>query len=140
MRSIDYDIGWSAGKVTITARSERAKNRTPEPLSLDREAALETVRGDEAQGYSFLGHQFVDKTKQLVKNGYFVMGPGGRLTPAGQDWGPSQSVYEEGDTLRGGPRNGKEAVIEKILTGDFAQKMGFGVVFVLKERDVSNAN
>jgi len=40
----------------------------------------------------------------------------------------------------GGPRNGKEAVIEKIVTGEFAKKMGFGVVLVLRERDVSQQN
>ena len=140
MRKIDYDIGWQAGRVTITARSERAKSRTPQPLAMDRESAAEMVRNDESQGYTFLGHQHFDRNRGLVKNGYFIIGPGGRLIPAGQDWGPSQPVYEEGDTIMGGPRNGKEAAIEKVITGDFAQKMGFGVVFVLKERDVSDAN
>src|ERR1700691_813770 len=121
VRSIDYDIGWKAGRATINARSDRAKNRTPEPLALDREAALETVKKDEAQGYSFLGHEYVDKDRRRVKNGYFVIGPGGQLTPAGESWGPRQPVYEAGDTLMGGPRNGREAVIEKIVTGEFAQ-------------------
>jgi hypothetical protein len=107
---------------------------------LDRKTALEVVRKDEAEGYTFLGHHNVDATKKLVKNGYFVIGPGGRLIQAGQDWGPSQSVYEEGDTLRGGPRNGKEATIERILSGDEARKLGFGLVFVVRERDVSRAN
>jgi len=54
-------------------------------------------------------------------------------------------VYEVGNVLlggprNGGPRNGKEAIVEKIIKGEFAQKMGFGIVFVLTERDVSNAN
>jgi hypothetical protein len=140
MRKIDYDIGWNAGKVTVTARSARAKERTPETLTMDRDAAFDVVKRDEAEGYSFLGHEHVDKNRRPVTNGYFVIGTDGRLTLAGQDWGPSHPVYEEGDTLMGGPRNGKEAVIEKILTGDFAQKMGLGVVFVLKEREVSSDN
>jgi len=140
MRKIDYDIGWNSGKVTITARSERAKGRTPDPLVLERRAALELIKNDEAAGYSFLGHEFVDRTKRLVKNGYFIISPGGKLVEAGQDWGPSNPVYEEGDTLMGGPRNGKEAKIEKVVRGDSAEKMGFGVVFLLRERDVSNAN
>jgi hypothetical protein len=42
--------------------------------------------------------------------------------------------------LRGGQRNGKEATIERILSGDEARKLGFGLVFVVRERDVSRAN
>lgn len=140
MRSIDYEIGWKAGKATITARSDRAKNRTPEPIVIDRAAALDLVRDDEARGRTLLGHQHIDEDKRLVKNGYIIIGTGGRLIPAGQDWGPSETVYENGDTIRGGSGNGKEGVIERIVTGKFAQKMGFGLVFVLGERDISNAN
>jgi hypothetical protein len=140
VRRIDYDIGWSSGNVTITARSDRAKLRTPNPLLLEREAALKLVERDEAEGFTFLGHHYVDRTKSLVKNGYFVIGPSGQLIPAGQDWGPSEPIYEQVDTLMGGPRNGKEATIEKILSGDAARELGFGLVFVVRERDVSTVN
>jgi len=76
LRKIDYDIGWSGGKATITARSERAKERTPETVTMTRDAAVEKVKCDEAEGYSFLGHEFIDRSRQKVKNGYFVIDPG----------------------------------------------------------------
>lgn len=128
MRQIDYDIGWNFGKAVITARSDRAKQPTANRISVERDAALELVRRDEAQGYSFLRHELIDKNRPCVRNGYFVIGPGGQLILlVGQDWGPSWPVYQEGDTLMGEPRNAKEAQIERFITGDFARRMGFGV-------------
>jgi hypothetical protein len=45
-----------------------------------------------------------------------------------------------GDAMLGGPRNGKEAVIESIVKGEFAHKLGCDIAFILTERDVSKAN
>lgn len=138
MRVVDYDIGWTAGKVTITARSDRAKSRTPEKLLLSREDALAWTKKTEADGYRFLGVEVVDPMRPRVRNGYFIVDANGQLVPAGDDWGPSEPVYEVGDALMGGPRNGKEAIIERIISGEPAKKFGFGNMFLVRERDVSS--
>lgn len=38
-----------------------------------------------------------------------------------------------------GCRGTEEAVIINVVTGDFAQRAGFGVMIVLKERDIKKA-
>jgi len=138
---MDYFVAGAGAARTFTPMSDRAKERTPEPITFeDVASAREYMKAAQAEGYRFSGANLVDPEQKLVKNGYFVIGNQGQLIPAGQDWGPLDTGYEIGDAMLGGPRNGKEATIENIIKGDFAQKMGFGIVFVLRERDVSNAN
>jgi hypothetical protein len=141
MKRMDYSVEGSGAARKFTAMSERAMERTPEPVTFtDVPSALEYMKAAQAEGYRFSGANLVDREQRLVRNGYFVIANDGQLIPSGQDWGPLNTVYEVGDALRGGPRNGKEAMVEQIITGDAAQRMGFGLVFVLRERDVSRAN
>jgi len=141
MKKMDYVIGGAGATRTFTLVSDRPTKRTPQPVSFDDAvSARKFLKAAQVEGFRFSGAELVDPEQRLVKNGYFVKADSGQLTPAGQDWGPLDTVYEVGDAMLGGPRNGKEAVIEEIIKGDFAKKMGFGIVFLLRERDVSNAN
>jgi len=141
MKKMDYSVGGAGASRTFTPMSDRAKEKTPKPVTFkDVPSAREHMKAAQAQGYRFSGAELVDSEQKLVRNGYFFTGNGGQFIPAGSDLGPLDTVYEVGDALLGGPRNGNEPVIEQILTGEFAQKMGFGIVFILRKRDVSNAN
>ena len=141
MKKMDYTVEGTAARHTFTPISERAKLRTPEPVTFtDAASARENLKAAQKNGFTFSGAHLVDSEQKPVKYGYFVVQNDGTLNPVGQDWGPPDSVYEIGDAMLGGPKNGKEAIIEKIVTGDFANKMGFGVVFIIKERDVSTSN
>jgi len=93
MKEIDYLIMGVGAHRTITARSERAKKRTPEPQEFpDNAGALEFVRAGVKEGYRFSGRELVDREYKLVRYGYFVKVNGGQLVPAGQDWGPPDPV------------------------------------------------
>jgi len=140
MKVMDYVVTGAGAQKTITARSERAKKRTPEPVNFkDNAGALEFVKAANAEGYRFSGQDLVDQEYKLVRYGYFVKVNGGELVRSGQDWGPPDPVFEPG-VYPGGPRNGKEAVVLNVVKGDFAKKVGVDVMVVLEERDVSQAN
>jgi hypothetical protein len=143
MKEMDYVVMGGGGNWTISARSARAKLRTPEPANFpDNASALAFVKAGISEGYRFSGRELVDRDYKLVKYRYFVQDSNGILHSAGQDWGPPDPVFEKGDIYPGGPRNGKNAVVERVVTGDFAEKAaGAGVMVVLTEHPVDlNAN
>lgn len=140
MKEMDYVVTGAGARRTITPRSARAKQRTPETKEFpDNASALEFVKAGVAEGYRFSGRDIVDREYKLVKYGYFVKA-NRRLVRSGQDWGPPDPVFEPGDTYPGGPRNGKHATVLEVITGELAQKNGVGVMVILKERDVSKMN
>jgi hypothetical protein len=135
MKKADYVIfGTSPTARRITAQSESAKKRTPEPHEFpDKASALAFVKEGAAEGYRFSGRELVDPEYKLVSYGYFVKNDNGQLIPSGQDWGPPDPVFEKGDVMPGGPKNGKHAVVLQVVGGDFAKKAGFGFMIVLEE-------
>ena len=128
MRKMDYTIGFQAGRAgqkwTATALTDRAKERTPEPVTFaGRPEALTFLKDSQAEGYRFSGAELVDPEQRLVKNRYFVIGSDGQLTLSGEDNGPRDTVWEIGDVMPGRDRNtGTEAVIENILQGPGCEK------------------
>jgi hypothetical protein len=138
MIEMDYVVSGMGKKRSITARSARAKARTPEPQEFqDNESALPFVRAGVQAGYRFSGRELIDCDYELVRYGYFVKADDGRLRAAGQDWGPPDPVFEKGDIYPGGVKNGMQAKIVQVITGEFAQKAGgVGVMVVLEERRV----
>lgn len=142
MRKMDYSIGMDGpGKRTFTALTERAKIRTPEPLVFDdKQKALVFLKEGQAEGYRFSGKEMVDPEQPHVKNGYFA-NENGQLIPCGQDWGPVDTVWEVGDVMPGQARNtGGQSVVERIIGGDEARKYGFGLMFILRQKDISKVN
>ena len=138
MKAVDYVIDWSAGKVTIATRSERARKRTPETMTFkDRSSALEYVTAAEAEGYRFLGHEAIDPQKQLVRYGYFVKLANGSLVPSGQDFGPNDPVYEPGDSYPVS-RGGKEGFILDVVKGPAARMNGCDIMIVIEERPLKS--
>lgn len=135
MKETDYVVAGTGAQRTITARTDRAKRRTPVPVSFnDDVSALEFIRAANAEGYRFSGQELVDRECRLVRYGYFVKVSDNQLAHAGHDWGPPDPVFEPGDVYPGGPRNGKEAVVLDIVTGDSAKMVGVDVMVVLEER------
>lgn len=142
MRKMDYSIGMDGPrKSIITALTERAKLHTPEPLTFDdKQKALAFLKEGQAEGYRFSGKETVDPEQPLVKNGYFA-NVNGQLIPCGQDWGPVDTVWEVGDVKPGQARNtGGQSVVERIIGGDEAKKHGFGLMFILRQKDISKVN
>jgi hypothetical protein len=140
MKAMDYVITGHGPGRTITPRTERAKGRTPEPITFrDVASALEFVNAAAVKGYRFSGHELVDPKKKLVSYGYYLRHPSGHFVLSGQDWGPSDPVFEPGDMMPGGPKNGKEAFILRVISGDTAKKNGVDVLILLEERDVEGA-
>ena len=95
MKKMDYTIGLEAGRAgqkwTETALTDRAKERTPEPVRfVDRPEALEFLKDSQSAGYRFSGAELVDPEQRLVKNRYFVIGADGELTLSGEDNGSAQ--------------------------------------------------
>jgi hypothetical protein len=139
MKKMDYTIGLEAGRAgqkwTATALTDRAKERTPEPVTfVDRPEALKFLKDSQSEGYRFSGAELVDPEQRLVKNRYFVIGADGELTLSGEDNGPRDTVWEIGDVMPGRDRStGTEAVVENILQG-FAVRERFGcdLAFVLR--------
>lgn len=106
MKKMDYTIGFQAGhagqKWTATALTDRAKERTPAPVTFaSRPEALAFLKDSQAAGYRFSGAELVDPAEKLVKNRYFVIGGNAQLTPAGEDNGPRNTVWEVGDVKPG---------------------------------------
>ncbi len=139
MKKMDYSIGFQAGgagrRWTATALTDRAKERTPEPVTFaGRPEALTFLKESQTEGYRFSGAELVDPEQKLVKNRYFVIGGDGQLTAAGEDNGPRNTVWEVGDVKPGRDRNaGTEAVIENILQGPAVrERFGCDLAFLLR--------
>jgi hypothetical protein len=136
---MDYTIGFQSGgagqKWTATALTDRAKERTPEPVTFaGRPEALTFLKNSQAEGYRFSGAELVDPVQRLVKNRYFVIGNDGQLTLSGEDHGPRDTVWDVGDVMPGRDRNTEtEAVIENILQGPGVRdRFGCDLAFVLR--------
>ena len=85
MKKMDYAIGFQGGRAAqkwaATALTDRAKERTTEPVTFaGRPEALTFLKDSQAEGYWFSGAEFVDPEQRLVKNHYFVIGGDGQLT------------------------------------------------------------
>jgi hypothetical protein len=139
MKKMDYTIGFRAGRSgqnwTATALTDRAKERTPEAVTFaDRTEALTFLKASQAEGYRFSGAELVDPEQKLVKNRYFVISGDGQLTPAGDDNGPRNTVWEVGDVKPGyGSNAGTEAVIENILQGPAVrERFSCDIAFLLR--------
>ena len=139
MKKMDYTIGSQAGRAgrkwTVTALTDRAKERTPEPVTFaSRPEALTFLKNSLAEGYRFSGAELVDPEQRLVKNRYFVVGGDGQLTLSGEDNGPRDTVWEVGDVMPGRDRSmGIQAVIENILQGPgVRERFGCDLAFVLR--------
>ena len=144
MKKMDYTIGLEAGRAgrkwTATALSDRAKERTPDPVTFaGRPEALKFLKDSQAEGYRFSGAELVDPEQRLVKNHYFVIGGDGQLTLSGEDNGPRNTVWEIGDAMPGRERSMEtEAVIENILQGPgVRERFGCDLAFVLRLHPVA---
>jgi hypothetical protein len=74
----------------------------------------------------------------MFSYGYFVKLPSGRLVPAGQDWGPTDSNFKPGDIR--GVKNGTEGFILAVVKGEEAKRNGFDVIVIIEERPVKATN
>jgi len=141
MKEMDYVVTGAGARRTITPRSARAKQRTPQVQEfVDNASALEFVKAGVAEGFRFSGRELIDREYKLVRYGYYFQTNDGQLVRSGQDWGPPDPVFEPGDVYPGGPRNGRHADIISVITGDEARQNGVGVMVIVKERDVSKMN
>lgn len=133
MKKMDYTIGLEAGKWTAMALTDRAKERTPEPMRfVDRPEALKFLKESQKEGYRFSGAELVDPEQRLVKNRYFVIGGDGQLTLSGEDNGPRNTVWEIGDVMPGRDRS-IEAIVENILQGTgVRERFGCDLAFLLR--------
>ncbi len=83
----------------------------------------------------------IDPEQKLVKNRYFIVGDGGQLVLSGEDRGPLDTVWEDGDVMPGQAQNtGTGAIVEQIIKGEMATKMGCGIAFVLRLRNIAGLN
>ncbi len=140
MKKWDYEITTTGAGRTITAKSDRAKQRTPEPQAFANNAdAVLFVKAGVAEGFLFSGRNLVDHEYRNVSYRYFV-NLNGQFVFSGQDNGPPDPMFEVGDVYPGGVRNGKHFDITDVITGEVARVNGCGVMIVGKERDVSKAN
>jgi hypothetical protein len=147
MRKMDYSIEFETGRAgqkwTAIALTDRAKERTPEPLTFaGRLEALKFLKESQADGYRFSGANLVDPEQKLVKNRYFFIGERGQLTLCGEDNGPLDTVWEIGDLMPGREKNtGTEAIVEQILKGrGVPERLGCDLAFILRLRDISRLN
>jgi hypothetical protein len=139
MKKMDYAIGLRAGRAgqkwTASALTDRAKERTPEPLVFaGRPEALKFLKESQAEGYRFAGADLVDREQRLVKNRYFVISDDGQFILSGDDNGPRDTVWEIGDVMPGHDRNARtELIIENILQGTgVRQRFGCDLAFILR--------
>jgi hypothetical protein len=147
MKKMDYTIGFQDGcagqKWTATALTDRAKERTPEPVMFaGRPEASKFLKDSQAEGYRFSGTELVDPEQRLVKNRYFVIGGDGQLTPSGEDNGPRDTVWEIGDVMPGRDRSvGVEAIVENVLQGPgVRERFGCDLAFLLRLHVVAQGN
>jgi hypothetical protein len=118
MKKWDYEITTNGPSRTITAKSDRAKRRTPEPQEFANNAdALAFVQSGVAEGFLFSCRDFVDHEYRKVPYHYFV-NVNGQLVFSGRDNGPPDPMFEVGDVYPGGPRNGKHLDITDVITGE----------------------
>lgn len=68
----------------------------------------------------------------MFKYGYFVVLQNGRLSPAGQDWGPTLDSYKAGDSK--GIKNGFEGIVVGVIKGQEARLNSVDVMVLLEER------
>jgi hypothetical protein len=135
MKPMDYVVTGAGRERTFTPRTDRAKERTPEPVIFkDLASSLDFMKAVEADGFRVSGAELVDSTRKLVRYGYFVSGPGGQLIPRGHDMGPRDTVFEPGDSL--GVKDGWEAIVRQVVTGKVAELAGCGVMILVEERKV----
>jgi len=139
MKKMDYAIGLRAGRAgqrwTASALTDRAKERTPEPLVFaGRPEALTFLKESQAEGYRFAGADLVDREQRLVKNRYFVISDDGQFILSGDDNGPRDTVWEIGDVMPGHDRNARtELIIENILQGTgVRERFGCDLAFILQ--------
>jgi hypothetical protein len=136
MKKMDYTLRLEAGRNwTATALTDRAKERTPRPLTFEgRAEALKFLKDSQSEGYRFSGASSIDPEQRLVKNRYFVIGADGDLTLSGEDNGPRDTVWEIGDVMPGRDGNtGTEAVVEEILQGfTVRERFGCDLAFLLR--------
>jgi hypothetical protein len=147
MKKMDYTIGFQGGregqKWTATALTDRAKERTAEPVTFaGRPEALTFLKDSQAEGYRFSGAGLVDPEQRLVKNRYFVIGGDGQLTLSGEDNGPRDTVWEIGDVMPGHDRSvGVEAIVENILQGaGVRERFGCDLAFLLRLHVAARGN
>jgi hypothetical protein len=137
---MDYIVSGSGASRTICAHSPRAKERSPFVLTFpNNNDAFQFITKGVEDGFRFSGRELVDRSYRLVKYGYFVRLPDGRTVFSGQDWGPPDPVFEPGDKYPGGPRNGIEAFVLEVMTGDEARVYALDVLIILEERSVADA-
>jgi hypothetical protein len=139
MKKMDYAIGIRAGRAgqkwTASALTNRAKERTPEPLVFTaRPDALKFLKESQAEGYRFSGADLVDREQRSVKNRYFVISDDGQFILSGDDNGPRDTVWEIGDVMPGYDSNARtELVIENILQGaGVRERFGCDLAFILR--------
>jgi hypothetical protein len=139
MKKMDYTIGFQAGRAgqkwTATALTDRAKDRTPEPVTfVDRPEALKFLKDSQAEGYRFSGADLVDREQRPVKNRYFVISDDGQFVLSGDDNGPRDTVWEIGDVMPGHDGNARtELIIENILQGTgVRERFGCDLAFILR--------
>jgi hypothetical protein len=142
MKKMDYTISWNAGSHTVTALSDRANFRTPEPLVFaDHAEVTAFLMASQAEGFRFSGAETVDPEQRLVKNRYFIEGDSGQLIPCGDDWGPLDTIWEVGDVMPGRETNTcTQAIVEQVIRGEMAQKMGCDIAFILRMRNIAGLN
>lgn len=147
MKKMDYTIGLETGRAgqkwTATALTDRAKERTPDPVIFaGRPEALKFLKDSQAEGYRFSGAGLVDPEQRLVKNRYFIIGNDGELTLSGEDNGPRDTVWEIGDVMPGRDRStGTEAIVENILQGQgVRERFGCDLAFILRLHNVAREN
>lgn len=136
---MDYTIGFQAGRAgqkwTATALTDRAKERTPAPVTFaGRPEALKFMKNLQAEGYRFSGADLVDHEQRSVKNRYFVISDDGQFILSGDDNGPRDTVWEIGDVMPGHDSNARtELVIENILQGTgVRERFGCDLAFILR--------
>jgi hypothetical protein len=145
MKKMDYTVSGAAVRPRIEPLSKRAHERTPEPLEFStREEAKNVLRKLQAEGFKFSGPDLIDSEQRAmarVRNRYYIADNDGQLTLSGEDWGPLDTVWEVGDVMPGRERNtGTEAIVHRIIKGDFARRMGCDIAFILKLRDIRELN
>jgi hypothetical protein len=99
------------------------------------------MKAAQNEGFRFSGADLVDPTQKLARNRYFHIGDNGELLPSGQDRGPADPAWEVGDVMPGQERNtGTEAIVEQIVKGEDAHRLGCDIAFILRLRNIAGMN
>jgi hypothetical protein len=142
LKRMDYTAGLIGGRWTITPLSVRAKERTLKSVSFPTVAEAKVfLKTAQSEGFRFSGADLIDPAQRLVRNRYFHIGDNGELTPSGQDRGPEDTAWEVGDVMPGQERNtGTEAIVERIVKGEDAHRLGCDIAFILRVRNIARMN